>query len=129
MSMNTSEAMERMLHELGLAEAHANRLCGLLTLLRDEAGQPSALVAPHERHLLARALREAADWCETVGALQGDIRWCGPVALLHNASTQVWMVNDPDVCGQIAGLMQRMRTIVRTLRHRAMGRDVAVRLS
>jgi hypothetical protein len=125
----TSEAMERVQFALALAGAHAERLGRLLTLLTDEQGRPAALVLPYARHLLARAMREAADGCEELGIQQGDLRWCGPVALIHNASGRVWSVKDAATCGQIAALMQRMRGLVVTLRERGMGRAVGVRLS
>jgi hypothetical protein len=123
-----AEGMERTLAALGEAEAHAWRLQMLLTLQYDEAGRPAVLVLGYARHLLAAALREAADGCEAVGVQQGDIRWTGPVALLHNASTCVATLSDPRTCREIADLMRRMREIVETLRHRGMSRDVSVRL-
>jgi hypothetical protein len=121
--------MERVQFHLALAGAHAGRMARLLTLGRDEQGLPAMLVLPFARHLLAQALRDAADGCETLGVEQGDLRWTGPVALIHNASGLVWPLRDAATCLRIAALTDRLRAAVVTLRERSLARPVGVRLS
>jgi hypothetical protein len=125
----TAEAMEAVQFRLSLAAAHADRLGMLLTLMRDEQGRPAVLVLPYARHLLAASLRNAADACEELGVQQGDLRWTAPVALIHQASGQIWRTRDARTCAQISDLVQRMRVIVVTLSERSLGRAIGVRLS
>jgi hypothetical protein len=122
---DTTEAMELIQFHLAQASRHAWGLGRLL----GRGGTPAALLLPYARHLLAAALRDASDACETLGVLQGDTRWCAPVALLHGAGLHVWALRDSVTCGQIAALMERMRTTVVTLRERSLSRPAGVRLS
>ena len=126
---DVTEAMERVDFDLALAGALAERLGRILTLGSDEFGRPAPLALPQARMLLSRALREAADQCGDVGALQGDLRWCAPVALITHASENVWAVRDPLTCQRIALLVERLRVAVVTLRERSLSRAVGVRLS
>jgi hypothetical protein len=121
--------MEGLHDWLALAAIYASRLERLFALPLDEAGRPSLFLVPYVRQRLAEAMRQAADYCEVIGAEQNDTRWCGPVALIHHASGQVWTVQDAATCKQIAALMVHMRTLVTLLKDRALGREVAVRLN
>jgi hypothetical protein len=124
-----SEAMEGVQQALDLASMRANQLGRLLALPIDDFGRPSAFSIPHVRSLLAEAMRNAADGCEVIGVQHNDVRWTGPVALIHNASTHVWTVRRVETCQEIAALMERMRYLVTILKDRAQGSAVNVRLS
>lgn len=124
-----SEALEIGVHALAAATTHANHLGKLLTLPYDDSGRSSMFVIPQVRQALARSMQVAADQCETIGCHNNDTRWVGVVGLIHNASCHVQNVHDAGTCRQIAALMERCGTIMTTLKDRATGREVSVRLS
>jgi len=122
-----SEALDQVHGSLDLAAGMAQRLGRLLALPFDEFGKPSVFRLPIVRQLLAQAMRDAADGCETIGIEHNDVRWTGIVGLIHHASTGVYQLQRAQEAFAIAELMERMRVRIVTLRDRATKHAVTVR--
>jgi len=120
--MSTADVhFERMQDALALSADAARRLAIML-----RSGMPFLPSLSAARSVLQNGLNTAAQAAEDLGVELSDTRWVGPVALMHNAATQVRQCSAHEAAA-VATLVDLLRAKIERLRNTRSTESVTIR--